>query len=102
MLIPKSQRERPPTQIIMAKLINESKLFFICVHGLSPSRGGVKISALDMRKTKAFIVVYSSSGFPNGGFGRQMGRITGAAQQGDRNKVVITTSRNKGRVARWA
>lgn len=48
--IPKMGGERQPTQIIMAKLINYSKL--ICVHGLPPPKVGFGTA---WEEDKAFI-----------------------------------------------
>jgi hypothetical protein len=50
--------ERPPTQIIMAKLIKVSH-FYLCTTGCPPPKAGFERSALKVRKTR----LLQSSGF---------------------------------------
>lgn len=83
--------ERPPTQIIMAKVIKASKqlkeAFFIRVHGLLTPKVGFERSALDERKTT--FLKLRSRGFPSGVFGRQDRQSSRSRKQD--NKRVITT-----------
>ena len=63
---PKDEMRRPPTQIIMVKLIKAS--FFISILELPPKLV-FKKSALDVKKTK--FLKLRGRRFPNGGFGKQ-------------------------------